>query len=51
MAAVVVFYALNGVDLDAPDDDAYDVVISVADGTRSDVAEIAQQLHQWSRPV
>lgn len=49
--AVVVFCALNGADLDAPDDDAYDFIISIADGTRSDVADIAQQLHRWSRPV
>ncbi len=49
--AVVVFYALNGSDLDAPDDDAYDFVISVADGTRSEAADIAQQLHLWSRPL
>ncbi len=49
--AVVVFYALNGSDLEAPDDDAYDFVISVADGTRSEVADIAQQLHLWSRPL
>ena len=49
--AVVVFYALNGSDLDAPDDDAYDLVTSVADGTRSEVADIAQQLHLWNRPL
>jgi len=30
--AVVVFYGLNDVDLDAPDDDAYDLVIGVASG-------------------
>lgn len=31
--AVVVFYGLNGIDLQAPDDDAYDLVIAVASGT------------------
>lgn len=31
--AVVVFYGLNGIDLQAPDDDAYDLVIAVARGT------------------
>ncbi len=30
--AVVVFYGLNDVDLQAPDDDAYDLVIAVASG-------------------
>ena len=31
--SVVVFYGLNGIDLEAPDDDAYDLVIAVANGT------------------
>lgn len=44
--AVVVFYALNGVDLDAPDDDAYDLVISVATGA-TDVPECARALSRW----
>lgn len=44
--SVVVFYALNGIDLEAPDDDAYDLVISVA--TRaSDVPECARALSGW----
>jgi len=30
---VVVFYGLNDIPLDAPDDDAYDLVIAVASGT------------------
>lgn len=30
--AVVVFYGLNGVDLDAPADDAYELVVGVAAG-------------------
>jgi death-on-curing protein len=49
--AVVVFYAINGVELEAPDDDAYDFVISVADGSVSAVADIAEQLQRWSRTV
>ena len=44
--AVVVFYAVNGVDLDAPDDDAYDLVISVATSA-SDVPECARVLWGW----
>ena len=44
--AVVVFYALNGVDLEAPDDDAYDLVIDVATRT-ADVPQCAQTLSAW----
>ena len=44
--AVVVFYGLNGVDLDAPDDDAYDLVIAVASGV-IDHHEAAARLSQW----
>lgn len=47
--AGAVFYDINRNDLDAPDDDAYDFVIS-ADGTLADVGTIAAQLQQWSRP-
>ena len=44
--AVVVFYGLNGVDLDAPDDPAYDLVIAVASGdTTPD--ETARRLAEW----
>ena len=44
--AVVVFYGLNEIDLDAPDDPAYELVTSVA---RRDVAidEIAATLARW----
>lgn len=44
--AVVVFYGLNGVDLDAPDDDAFDLVVGMAAGqVDADVA--ASMLEQW----
>jgi death-on-curing protein len=44
--AVVVLYGLNDVDLDAPDDPAYDLVMSVA---RRELAvdEIARALAAW----
>jgi death-on-curing protein len=44
--AVVVFYGLNNVDLDAPDDPAYELVMSVA---RREVTidEIAATLARW----
>lgn len=49
--ATTVFCYINGFYVDAPDDDAYDFVISIADGTLSDISAIAVQLQQWSRPV
>ena len=45
--AAVVFYDLNGWVLDAPDDPAYKLVISVAEGT-VDVPEIAAVLEGWA---
>ena len=44
--AVVVFYGLNDVVLEAPDDDAYDLVIAVASG-RLSLPEIADALARW----
>lgn len=44
--ATVVFYGLNGIDLDAPDDDAYDLVIGVDSGTL-DRHAAAGRLARW----
>lgn len=44
--AVVVFYGLNDVDLDAPDDPAYELVMAVARREMS-IEEIASVLVQW----
>lgn len=44
--ATVVFYGLNGFDLDAPDDAAYDLVIAVATGSAR-VSDAAERLSQW----
>lgn len=44
--ALVTFVALNGVRLDVPDDEAYDLVIGVAEG-RLAVGAIAEQLRGW----
>jgi len=44
--AVVVFYGLNDLDLEAPDDDAYDLVIAVASG-RADHHLAARHLARW----
>lgn len=48
--AVVVFYGLNGVDLEAPDDDAYDLVIAVATGDAG-VTTIAEHFSRWHAPL
>ncbi|WP_307810588.1 type II toxin-antitoxin system death-on-curing family toxin [Tomitella biformata] len=44
--ATVVHYGLNGIDLDAPADDAYDLVIGVAEG-RIGYEEAAAVLREW----
>ena len=43
---VVVFYGVNGVELEAPDDEAYDLVIAVATGTRT-VEQSSRSLARW----
>lgn len=48
--ATFVFYGLNHLDLDAPDDDAYGLVIGVATGAiRYQDAAVA--LERWVRPL
>lgn len=47
--ATFVFYGLNDVDLDAPEDDAYELVIGVSTGA-VDYAEAASRLVRWIRP-
>jgi death-on-curing protein len=52
--ATVVFCYLNGQYIDAPDDDAYDLVIEVDSGgtrVRVELDVIATMLAAWSRPV
>ena len=44
--ATVVFYGLNGIMLDAPDDDAYDLVITLASGTTT-YQRAAELLAPW----
>jgi len=44
--ATVVFYGLNGIDLDAPNDDAYDLVIAVA-SRQADHRRAARCLAHW----
>ena len=44
--AIVVFFGLNGVDLDAPDDAAYELVIAVSTG-QMPPEEAAEALAAW----
>lgn len=44
--SLAVFYDLNGVSFDAPDDDAYALVISIASGSM-ETADIAAKLRTW----
>lgn len=44
--ALVLLLALNGVRLDVDDDEAYDLVIGVAEG-RHDIARIVEVLQGW----
>ncbi|KZB87635.1 type II toxin-antitoxin system death-on-curing family toxin [Amycolatopsis regifaucium] len=46
--ATFVFYGLNGHDLDAPEDDAYDLVIAMSTGSRT-YREAAAELAAWTR--
>ena len=47
--ATVVFCHINGWHVEAPDDEAYDFVIGIADGTLADLSTIASTLERWSR--
>lgn len=47
--ATVVFCHINGWHVDAPDDEAYDFVIAIADGTLAELEAIAETLERWSR--
>lgn len=44
--SLVVFHGLNGIDLDALDDDAYDLVIAAASGTAT-YQEVPARLASW----
>jgi len=46
--ATVVFLWINGQDVLAPEDDAFDLVIAVASGSTPDLEKIAGQLRDWS---
>jgi len=46
--ATYVFYAKNGVELDADDDSAYDLVVAVASGSLDDIEEIVRILESFN---
>jgi death-on-curing protein len=45
--AVRLFYALNEADVRAPEQEAFDLVMSIADGSLVDVGKIAETLSPW----
>lgn len=47
LLAALLFLGLNGVRVTAGDDDLYDLVMAVADGTAREVPKIAEQLRAW----
>ncbi|MFC6286212.1 type II toxin-antitoxin system death-on-curing family toxin [Nocardioides sp. GCM10027113] len=49
-AGMLLFYDLNGYDITATDDELFDLIVAVADGSLRDVAEIAARLRQWETP-
>ena len=49
--ATRLFYRMNGADLGAQPNDAYDVIVAVASGELRDVPAIAERLASWRRPL
>ena len=49
--ALRLFYALNDADVRPAPDDAFGLVVSVANGERRDVSRIAEILARWRTPV
>ena len=50
LADVIAFYGVNGLRLTLTNDEAYELVIAVADGTLDDVEEIAGRLAHPTKP-
>lgn len=49
--ALRLFLRLNELDLRAPHDEAFELVMSIADGSLRDVPEIARRLEVWVVPL
>lgn len=45
--STVVFYGLNGINLDAVDDDAYALVVEIASGAKLEITDVARSLAGW----
>ena len=50
LAGVVAFLGVDGVRLTMSNDQAYEFILSIADGTVTEVADIAGQLNGLSEP-
>lgn len=50
LAATIAFHGMNGLRLTLSNDEAYDLVMSVATGDIEDVVEIAQRLERATEP-
>lgn len=50
LAAVLAFYGINGRRVTLTNDEAYELVISVAGGTLTDIAQIVSVLEQGTMP-
>lgn len=51
LAGTIAFYGVNGFRLTLTNDEAYDLVISVADGRLDDVYAIASRLRKGTKPM
>ncbi|WP_108719059.1 type II toxin-antitoxin system death-on-curing family toxin [Miniimonas sp. S16] len=49
--ATRLFFLLNGPDLAMPHDDAYDLVMAIADSSRRDVVDVSAALRPWVNDV
>jgi death on curing protein len=50
LAGVIAFYGVNGLRLTLTNDEAYELVVAVADGTLDEVEEIADRLAHATKP-
>ena len=51
LAAALLLYGLNGIRLDATDDELFELTMAVADGSLREVGAIADALQRWERPL
>lgn len=47
LVAVLLFYGMNGYDLNATEDERVELIIAIADGSLCDVAKIGEHLAPW----